>query len=59
MAAAAAVVVVVAYTFADKTQVAPADMTATDMTAAVVVALLLDLYLGPCLDPAGRSSKKS
>ena len=48
-----------AYTSADKTLVAPADMTAADMTAAAVVALLLDLYLDPCLDPAGRSSKRS
>ena len=52
-------VVVVAYTSADRTQVAPADKTAADMTAATVVALLLDLYLDPCLDPAGRFSKKS
>ena len=49
-AAAAAVVVVVAYTLADRTQVAPANM-----IAAAVVALLLDPYL----DPAGRFSKKS
>ena len=58
MAAAAATVVVVGYILADRTQVAPADKTA-DMPAAVVVALPLDLYLGPYLDPAGHSSKKS
>ena len=50
MTAAAAAVVVVAYTLADKTLVAPADM-----NAAVVVVL----YLDPYLDPAGRFSKKS
>ena len=49
----------VAYTLADRTQVAPADKTAADTPAAVVVALPLDLYLGPYLDSAGRSSKKS
>ena len=54
MAAAAAAVVVVAYTLADKTLVAPADM-----TDAAVVAQFLDLYLDPCLDPVGRFSKKS
>ena len=47
---AAAAVVVVAYTLADKTLVAP-----TDMTVAVVAALHPDPYL----DPAGRFSKKS
>ena len=59
MAAAAAAVVVVAYTLADRTQVALADKTAADMTAAVVVALLLDLYFDPCLDPVGPFSKRS
>ena len=39
---------------ADRTLVAPADM-----TAAVVVALYLDLYLDPCHDPVGRFSKRS
>ena len=47
---AAATVVVVAYTLADETQVAPADM-----TDAVVDALNSD----SSLDPAGRFSKKS
>ena len=46
----AAAVVVVVYTLADKTLVAPANM-----TAAVVAALHPDPYL----DPAGRFSKKS
>ena len=46
----AAAAVVVAYTLADKTLVAPADM-----TAAIVAAL----YPDPYLDPAGRFSKKS
>ena len=47
---ATAVMVVVAYTLADKTLVAPADMT---------VAVVAALYLDPYLDPAGRFSKKS
>ena len=50
MTAAAIAVVVVAYTLADKTLVAP-----TGMTAAVVVALHPD----SSLDPASRFSKKS